>query len=341
MKKINQFHLKTIGYADSSFKNIQECPFQGDEQCPPVRIRILPDYSQGLEKLTPGMDLIILTWLDRADRETLKCRPRNDPQLPVHGVFATRSPNRPNPIGLHQVRLLEMEDKNLLVHPLEVVDQTPVLDIKPVLRSKDHFHPVKKYFSDQEIKSLLNASARACSKGLLNGLNGNLSLKKQDMVLITSSGSAKGFLSIDHLCILDLSTGQQVAGNGQPSSEALMHLEIYRQQPQARAIAHTHPPDLLCLDGLFGHIPLENAQLFEAEAIRKQLSYIPGLVPGSRELAEAAGLKAKSHSCILMHAHGLTCWGPTLEQAVALCDEIEALARIELNSMLLKNIRPG
>jgi L-fuculose-phosphate aldolase len=196
---------------------------------------------------------------------------------------------------------------------------------------------LSRYFLPARITSLIEASRLACIKGLLNGLNGNLSIRQGDSVLITRSGSAKGLLSVDDLCILDLESGRVLAGKKPPSSESGMHLEIYKNQPGAGAVAHTHPVSVLTLDGLAGDSILQNINLFEAEAIRSRLASVPGHPPGTARLASAVGFAAREHDCIIMRSHGLTSWGESPAQAVALCDELEALARIELNILMLGN----
>ena len=92
------------------------------------------DVAEGLADLGPGDHVILLTWLDRADRDVLVVRPRDDPANPLTGVFSTRSADRPNPIGLHPVEILAVDGLRIQVHPLEAIDGTPVVDVKPVLR---------------------------------------------------------------------------------------------------------------------------------------------------------------------------------------------------------------
>lgn len=195
---------------------------------------------------------------------------------------------------------------------------------------------LNRYFSPAQITSLIEASRLACVKGLLNGLNGNLSIRQGDTVLITRSGSAKGMLTMDDLCVMDLESGKVLAGREKPSSESGMHRQIYKNQPEAKAVAHTHPISTLTLDGILKDSILKSVDLFEAEALRSQLSSVPGHTPGSEELATAVGLGAREHKCIILRSHGLTCWGESLAQAIGLCDELEALARIELNTLMFE-----
>jgi tRNA-Thr(GGU) m(6)t(6)A37 methyltransferase TsaA len=92
-----------------------------------------PAVAKGLQGLTVGQDIIVVTWLHLARRNVLKVHPRGDKNSPLAGVFATRSPDRPNPLGLHRVRVLEIVRNRLRVEPLEAIDGTPVVDIKPML----------------------------------------------------------------------------------------------------------------------------------------------------------------------------------------------------------------
>jgi tRNA-Thr(GGU) m(6)t(6)A37 methyltransferase TsaA len=94
-----------------------------------------PEVAEGVRDLAVGQDIIVLTWLDRARRDELSTIPRDDPANPVTGVFSTRSPNRPNPIGLHRVRILAVDGLRFQVSDLEALDRTPILDVKPVLDS--------------------------------------------------------------------------------------------------------------------------------------------------------------------------------------------------------------
>ena len=95
-----------------------------------------PEFAAGLEGLEVGREVMLLTWLHLADRERLRVHPRGDKTVPLKGVFATRSPSRPNPIGLHRVRIVELNGTTLKVHPLEALDGTPVIDIKSIIRKE-------------------------------------------------------------------------------------------------------------------------------------------------------------------------------------------------------------
>lgn len=130
-----EFSIHPIGVVQSSLKDLDDCPHQGDEGAPEAWIELDPHYSGGLEGIQTGDEVIILTWFHLADRSTLRVHPRGDQRNPLAGVFKTRSPDRPNPIGIHRTTVIRIEaPARLLVKPLECVDGTPVLDIKCVLR---------------------------------------------------------------------------------------------------------------------------------------------------------------------------------------------------------------
>ncbi len=125
--------LRTVGWVRSPLTERAQAPRQGDEGGPQAMVEFAAEYLDALAELTVGADILLLTWLDRADRDTLKVRPRGAADRPLTGVFSTRSPDRPNPIGLHRVRILAIDGGTLQVSDLEALDGTPVLDVKPVL----------------------------------------------------------------------------------------------------------------------------------------------------------------------------------------------------------------
>lgn len=129
------FRLQSIGFVRSRIASRDQAPCQGDEGAPDAWIEILAPFVSGLLGLAPGAELLIFTWLHRAERQTLQVRPRRRADAPLTGVFATRSPDRPNPIGLHRATLVEIDGNRLRVDPLEAIDGTPVVDIKPLLRT--------------------------------------------------------------------------------------------------------------------------------------------------------------------------------------------------------------
>jgi tRNA-Thr(GGU) m(6)t(6)A37 methyltransferase TsaA len=127
------FVVRPIGVVRSTLTRREDAPRQGDEGAPEAWLELDPAVTPGLAGLTVGDDLLVLTWFHRADREVLAVHPRNDPDRPLAGVFATRSPDRPNPIGLHRVTVREIAGSRLRVYPLEAIDGTPIVDLKPVL----------------------------------------------------------------------------------------------------------------------------------------------------------------------------------------------------------------
>ena len=129
----SNYVLYPIGFLQSPLKELQEAPRQGREGAPDAWLEVNAPVAEGLEGLAVGDEIIVITWLHKAQRDTLKVHPRNDETLPLAGVFTTRSPDRPNPLGLHRVTVLEIAGERLKVGPIEAIDGTPVVDIKPVL----------------------------------------------------------------------------------------------------------------------------------------------------------------------------------------------------------------
>jgi len=125
--------LKTIGVIHSSLKKKENCPLQENENAPEAIVEIFPEFLEGIKNIKTGSKILLLTWLHQADRTVIECVPRNNYDSPMIGVFSTRSPDRPNPIGIHSVKILSIEKNRLKVSALEVLDQTPLIDIKPVL----------------------------------------------------------------------------------------------------------------------------------------------------------------------------------------------------------------
>lgn len=126
--------LRPIGVVESPLVDAAAAPKQGDEGAPDAWLSFDDTYLEGLRNLNVGDEIVLLTWLDRADRDVLVVRPRSDPNRAEQGVFSTRSPARPNPIGLHRATILSLDGSRMQVSNLEALDGTPVLDIKPVLR---------------------------------------------------------------------------------------------------------------------------------------------------------------------------------------------------------------
>lgn len=128
------FSVTSVGRVESSLARREDAPMQGSEGAPEAWIAFEEDVRDAMRDLRPGDAVIVLTWLHEADRETLLVHPRDDSSIPETGVFSTRSPDRPNPIGLHPVEVVAVDGLRVLVRPLEAIDGTPVVDVKPVLR---------------------------------------------------------------------------------------------------------------------------------------------------------------------------------------------------------------
>lgn len=125
--------LEPIGSVESSLTAREQAPKQGDEGSPEAWLVFDPGMRDGLTDLEVGAEALVLTWLDRARRDVLRVRPRDDPARPETGVFSTRSPDRPNPIGIHRVTIVSLAGNRVRVRNLEALDGTPILDVKPVL----------------------------------------------------------------------------------------------------------------------------------------------------------------------------------------------------------------
>ena len=127
------YELRPVGLVESPLTDRADAPKQGDEGSPEAWIAFAPEFAEAAKDLNAGDEVLLLTWLDLGDRGALAVHPRSDPSRPLTGVFSTRSPDRPNPIGLHRVSVLEVDGGRARVSGLEAVDGTPVLDVKPVL----------------------------------------------------------------------------------------------------------------------------------------------------------------------------------------------------------------
>jgi tRNA-Thr(GGU) m(6)t(6)A37 methyltransferase TsaA len=126
--------LTPIGVVESPLTDLAAAPKQGRDGGAEASLVLDPAVRDGLADLRPGDHVIVLTWLDRARRDVLRVHPQDDARKPLRGVFSTRSADRPNPIGLHEVEVVAVEDLRVRVRPLEALDGTPIVDLKPVLR---------------------------------------------------------------------------------------------------------------------------------------------------------------------------------------------------------------
>ena len=127
------FTVRPIGHVQSPLTSTADAPRQGDEGAPEAYLILDPIVQAGLDGISVGNEIIVLTWLHEADRSVLKVHPRGDLNRPEQGVFSTRASSRPNPIGLHRVRVLGMDGLRVRISDLEAIDGTPIVDIKPVL----------------------------------------------------------------------------------------------------------------------------------------------------------------------------------------------------------------
>ena len=129
----SRYEVVPVGWVNSPLTEMAQAPMQADEGAPPAWLIFEADVGDAIRDLRPETEIIVLTWLDRADRNVLLTIPRGDPRNPMTGVFSTRSPDRPNPIGLHRVRVIAVDGLRVQVDHLEVLDGTPVIDVKAVL----------------------------------------------------------------------------------------------------------------------------------------------------------------------------------------------------------------
>ena len=129
----SRYFVRPIGWVESALVDLDMAPRQGDEGAPDAWLVFDQAMTEGIRGLQPGTDVLVLTWLDRARRDVLAVHPRGDAARPETGVFATRSPDRPNPIGLHRVAIESIDGARMRVRNMEALNGTPILDVKPVL----------------------------------------------------------------------------------------------------------------------------------------------------------------------------------------------------------------
>ena len=127
------YEVHAVGRVESELVDVASAPMQGDEGAPDAWLVFEPEYRDALDGLAVGADVLLLTWLDRARRDLLRVHPRGDQSRPRQGVFTTRAPHRPNPVGLHRVTVLAIDGTRVRVSNLEAVDGTPIVDVKPLL----------------------------------------------------------------------------------------------------------------------------------------------------------------------------------------------------------------
>ena len=129
--------LRSVGIIHSTLHSLDDAPRQGDEGAPDAWLEVQPELGRALHGVAVGDELWVITWLHQADRDVLEVHPRGNPHAPLTGVFATRSPHRPNPLGLHRVTVREIDGTRLRIGPIEAVNGTPVVDVKVVLASEE------------------------------------------------------------------------------------------------------------------------------------------------------------------------------------------------------------
>jgi tRNA-Thr(GGU) m(6)t(6)A37 methyltransferase TsaA len=136
---MEEYLVTPIGFIRSEIKNVEDAPSFYTEGAPNAWLEVIPAFRDGLDRMQAGHEIIVLTWLHRSRRDVLKVHPQGNLARPLTGVFLTRSPDRPNPIGLHRATVFEIQADRILIGPIEVIDGTPVLDIKPVVDEADDF----------------------------------------------------------------------------------------------------------------------------------------------------------------------------------------------------------
>jgi len=130
---VKSFEVKAIGKVESPLTDLESAPRQADEGAPEAWLVFELEMLEGLLSIRPGDEVIVITWLDRARRDVLSVHPRGDTSRAQEGVFSTRSPHRPNPIGLHRVEIAAIDGRRVSVRHLEALDGTPIIDVKPIL----------------------------------------------------------------------------------------------------------------------------------------------------------------------------------------------------------------
>lgn len=328
-----QICLNPIGWVRSPIKELAGCPHWQDAG-PEAELEILAEYVPGLDGMQPGQKIILLTWLHLADRTALHRSKHRDPGEPLRGVFSSRSPVRPNPIGQHEIEVIAVERSGgaarIKVRALEALDGTPILDIKT---GREFFFGEDQAAMQQGRGLLSSLCQRAAAKGLLPGSSGNASLRMGSFALLTPSGVPKEGLGPDDLVTTRLADGKNAHLAMKPSSESAMHLEIYKRQPEAMAILHTHPAALTALGivlpdkSFYDRLDLP---VFECAVLREKTATVADFAPGTPELAHAVAEAAATKQIIWLERHGLCVWGKSADEVLALSEECEHLARVAL-----------
>lgn len=324
---------RIIGWVRSPLKDLENCPHWQDEG-PEAELEILEEYAPALDSMQPGQKIVLLTWLHESSRNVLHRSKHNDPDEPPRGVFSSRSPVRPNPIGLHDISVLSIErgagPALVRVQALEALDGTPILDIKT---GREFFYGEDQSAMEHGRGLLTELCHRAAAKGLLPGASGNASLRMGGYAMLTPSGVPKERITDDGLVPVRISDGKKSSPGSRPSSEYALHLEIYKNQPKARAILHTHPAALTALGvrqpgkSLYERLDLP---VFECAVLREKSATVSDFEPGTQEVAEATGKVAREKQVIWLEKHGLCVWGDSADEVLALSEECEHLARVAL-----------
>jgi L-fuculose-phosphate aldolase len=329
-----------IGLVHSELVDLKSCPRWQDDG-PEAVLEIFPPYAEALKGMREGQRIEIITWLHLADRTLLLLQDDwQSEKRPERGVFNSRSPARPNPIGVHEVKVIGIDKRqdgvSIRVNALEALNGTPILDIKT---GRGNWEPgVSGDLPDEEHEARLKMQIlcrRAGARGFFPGLSGNASLRLNEYCLITESGTVKSELDEEDFIRVRIKDGLVMDEGAAPSSETGAHLEIYRKQPGAGAVLHTHPAALLALGLKKPQASLPERlgmPIFEAEILAGRMISLPRLRPGSPELSAAVGRVAPGKNIIWLEGHGLLVWGDSGNEILALSEAVERLAVIALRT---------
>lgn len=309
-----------VGRVRSSIKAVGEGPKQGTEGAPEAWIEIDPAFAPALDGLVPGQEVELLTWLHLADRTYLKVHPRGDRNNPLEGVFNTRSPDRPNPIGLHRVTILERTQTETLrdrirVHPLEAVDGTPVIDIKPVLKQGG-----RSGLPDKACSTLKESCAALAAAGFMPGSSGSASIRLGPTVYLTRREAPKIRLAEQDVTALDIGTGKRLE-QGRPDPDSLLHLAVYDAREDVRGAILIQPPAMMA--ALRHGVPdIADLPSTRGRILASRFRVLEAAAPRSEAQAGAVAEAAADSDALLLPGHGLLCFGPSLTDAEAMAGEI-------------------